>query len=50
MKNNYMSTIKRNEQVQQGMYDGRFRSRVVVDKKKKESKNKCRIKLKINYV
>ena len=42
MKNNYLSTIKRKEQVQQGMYDGRFRSRVVVDKKKKESKYKCR--------
>jgi hypothetical protein len=50
MKNNYTSTIKRREQVQQGMYDGRFRSRVVVDKKKKESKNKCRSKLQINYV
>jgi len=50
MKNNYMSTIKRKEQVQQGMYDGRFRSRVVVDKKKKESRNKCRGKFQINYV
>lgn len=50
MKNNYLSTIKRREQVQQGMYDGRFRSRVVVDKKKKESKNKCRSKFQINYV
>jgi len=50
MKNNYLSMIKRKEQVQQGMYDGRFRSRVVVDKKKKESKNKCRGKFQINYV
>jgi hypothetical protein len=50
MKNNYSNTVKRKEQVQQGMYDGRFRSRVVVDKKKKESKNKCRSKIKINYV
>jgi hypothetical protein len=48
MKNNYLSTIKRKEQVQQGMYDGRFRSRVVVDKKKKESKNKCRFKIQYN--
>jgi hypothetical protein len=33
---------KRDEQVKQGMFDGRFRHRVVLDKKKQESKMKCR--------
>jgi len=33
---------KREEQVKQGMYDGRFRSKVVSDKKKQNSKLSCR--------
>ncbi len=37
-----MNSGKRKEQVAQGMYDGRFRQRVVVDKKKKVSKNWAR--------
>ena len=37
---------KRTDQVQQGMYDGRFKPRVVQDKKKKESKFLCRTKIK----
>ena len=46
---NYLNTIKRREQVQQGMYDGRYRVRVVVDKKKKENKYQCR-KPKTNFI
>jgi hypothetical protein len=36
---------KREEQISQGMYDGRFRSRVVVDRKKQQSKDMCRSKV-----
>ena len=35
---------KRDDQVNQGMYDGRFRPKVVMDKKKKENKFGCRKK------
>jgi hypothetical protein len=35
---------KRDEQLSQGMYDGRFRNKVVPDKKKQQSKNWCRQK------
>lgn len=38
-------SIKRKEQIQAGAYDGRFRHKVVEDKKKKENKNRCRIKV-----
>jgi hypothetical protein len=34
--------IKRQQQVEQGAYDGRFRSKVVPDKKKQQSKNWAR--------
>ena len=37
---------KRTDQVQQGAYDGRFKPRVIEDKKKKQSKLLCRIKIK----
>jgi hypothetical protein len=36
---------KRDEQISQGMYDGRFRNKVVPDKKKQESRNWCRSKV-----
>lgn len=36
---------KRDEQLSQGMYDGRFRNKVVPDKKKKENKELCRYKV-----
>jgi hypothetical protein len=37
---------KRTDQVEQGAYDGRFKPRVIEDKKKKQSKFLCRIKIK----
>ena len=37
-----MNSGKRKEQVAQGAYDGRFRQRVIVDKKKQASKNWAR--------
>lgn len=33
---------KRQAQVEAGAYDGRYKTRVVQDKKKKAAKNKCR--------
>ena len=36
---------KRTDQVQQGAYDGRFKPRVIEDKKKKEKKYLCRTKI-----
>jgi len=36
---------KREDQIQQGMYDGRFKNRVVPDKKKQQSKDMCRYKV-----
>ena len=41
MKSNkkYELSFKRREMVSQGAYDGRFRSKVVVDKKKQQSKD-----------
>ena len=36
---------KRDEQISQGMYDGRFRNKVVPDKKKQKSRNWCRSKV-----
>ncbi len=37
---------KRTEQVEQGAYDGRFKPKVIDDKKKKQSKFLCRTKIK----
>lgn len=34
--------IKREQQVKDGAYDGRFRTKVVTDKKKEKSKNGCK--------
>jgi hypothetical protein len=38
MKKKYEHTIKRKEQAAAGAFDGRFRMRVVVDKKKKAAR------------
>lgn len=38
----YELTLKREEMVKAGAYDGRFREKTVIDKKKKENKFKCR--------
>jgi hypothetical protein len=46
MKNPFKS-FKRKLQVRQGVYDGRYCTRVVVDKKKQQSKKAC--KEKINF-
>jgi len=42
---NYNKTKKRNEMISQGAYDGRFRQRLVKDKKKEKSKNWAREKM-----
>jgi hypothetical protein len=39
---NHINTIKRNLQVKQGAFDGRYREKVVADGKKKASKESCR--------
>jgi stalled ribosome alternative rescue factor ArfA len=36
------NSSKRNDQLEAGLFDGRFRQRVVVDKKKKQSRNWAR--------
>ncbi len=36
---------KREDQIQQGMYDGRFKNRVVPDKKKQQNRDMCRYKV-----
>jgi len=33
---------KRNDQIEAGAYDGRYREKVIVDKKKKQSRNWAR--------
>jgi hypothetical protein len=33
---------RRKKAMEEGMYDGRFRSKVIVDKRKESSKKKCR--------
>lgn len=40
---------KRRLQVEQGAYDGRFTTKVVVDRKKETSKRICRIKINNDY-
>ena len=47
---NYELTLKRRERVSSGAYDGRFREKIVVDKKKKASKNWARNKFSFNLV
>lgn len=39
---NSTQSRKRQAQVKAGAYDGRYKTRVVQDKKKKAAKNKCR--------
>lgn len=36
---------KREDQIQQGMYDGRFKNKVVPDKKKQQNRDMCRVKV-----
>lgn len=45
-KDNYHAKKVREDAMEQGFYDGRFRKRVVPDKKKKQSKEKARKKIK----
>lgn len=42
MKTSYERTIKRKDQLDAGLFDGRYRQRVVVNKKKKQSRNWAR--------
>lgn len=41
MKNS-INSAKRKLQVKQGVYDGRYRQKVVIDRKKEESRTSCR--------
>lgn len=47
-KINFTDSIKRQDQKQQGVFDGRYRQRVVIDKKKQEDKYKSRGKIKVS--
>lgn len=47
MKKKIEHKIKRKEQVEAGAYDGRFRTKVIVDKKKKQSKRWAKINKKV---
>lgn len=38
--------IRRKLQIEAGAYDGRFQNKVIKDKRKEESKLKCRTKIK----
>ncbi len=49
MKNNE-NQLKRQEMVKAGAYDGRFREKIVLDKKKKASKNWARNKFSFNLL
>lgn len=42
MKQNIQSQFKRELQKEAGVFDGRFRQKVVIDKKKQESRNWAR--------
>jgi hypothetical protein len=44
MKTDYERTIKRNEQKEAGLFDGRFKARVVPNKKRKAQKEWARKK------
>ncbi len=46
---NYELTLKRREMVSSGAYDGRFREKIVVDKKKKEKKDWARKKFTFDF-
>lgn len=46
MKNdNHINTVKRKAQVAAGAYDGRYKTKVVTDKKKKQRKSWARKKV-----
>ena len=47
---NYKLTLKRTEMVASGAYDGRFREKIVVDKKKKANKELARNKYSFNLL
>ncbi len=47
---NYRLSLKRTEMVNSGAYDGRFREKVVVDKKKKVNKEFARNKYSFNLL
>ncbi len=38
--------LQRKLAIQQGYYDGRFKEKIVTDKKKEESRRKARVKIK----
>ena len=42
MRTDIQRTIKRKDQLEAGLFDGRYRQRVVVNKKKKQSRNWAR--------
>ena len=44
MKTDYERTIKRNEQKEAGLFDGRFKARIVPNKKRKAQKEWARKK------
>ena len=46
---NYELTLKRADLVKAGAYDGRFREKIVVDKKKKEKKEWARGKFTFDF-
>jgi hypothetical protein len=46
----YENQLKRQEMVNAGAYDGRFREKIVVDKKKKTNKNWARMKFSFNIL
>lgn len=50
MMKNYKLTLKRTEMVACGAYDGRFREKIVVDKKKKANKELARDKYSFNLL
>ncbi len=45
----YENHLKRQEMVKAGAYDGRFREKIVVDKKKKEKKEWARNKFTFDF-
>ena len=42
MKTDIQRTIKRKDQLEAGLFDGRYKQRVVVNKEKKQSRNWAR--------
>jgi len=47
---NYRLSLKRTEMVSSGAYDGRFREKIVLDKKKKVNKEFARNKYSFNLL